>query len=559
MQTFAAASILFWKRKSYVFPIFLLLSGVQLFLSVGLPREFANSERGASRESHSGDYTHTPSLQGTTTTKEVVADLWVPVVLEDNAVATSSTTHVGKGPLGGKKQPPDASSSPLDDVVRKLLPNDQAEEYIQRYPGNDFRFYVYDNLADEYTWQNISRCIAQRYKSAYSCDWGSSVCTQPNTTSPGYSKRRFNLNGDVVMAKILDEYDGPLKTTDPNQADLFIVPYSSAGNCECRRRRKFPRCAKNIPEEELKLNLLDKLDFFNASTRNKHLFLGNMDSFFRSLDRFPLVTTVGQNACKVGKNCGQIVVPYVNTNPENQPHALAQNHNKSMDKRQYALSAFMSSKISGNSGDRQHFFSVMKNTTEIGGRPVFVSSISHRSIKGEAEIMEMYRDSIFCPCLRGDSPPQKRIFDVILSGCIPVVIEHESNEPGYPSHFAARATSIRVTYPFAKGSFYNYANMGVDFSDLAVTVPGSCGFDCFISTLQDLLVNHKDVVREKQRKISEYASLFSFGMEQNGLVHADAVAALLVQARHYIHMARLPIGGDLSEGIPVVNGTASRK
>jgi hypothetical protein len=46
MQTSPAASNLSRKRKYYVLPTFLLLTGVHLFLSVGLIREFANSESG---------------------------------------------------------------------------------------------------------------------------------------------------------------------------------------------------------------------------------------------------------------------------------------------------------------------------------------------------------------------------------------------------------------------------------------------------------------------------------------------------------------------------------
>jgi hypothetical protein len=74
----------------------------------------AISVRTSSREFHSGDYTYTPSpLTRTTTTKEVIADLWMPVVLEDNAV----TTEVDRGPVGGKNQPSDASSSPQNTTI----------------------------------------------------------------------------------------------------------------------------------------------------------------------------------------------------------------------------------------------------------------------------------------------------------------------------------------------------------------------------------------------------------------------------------------------------------
>jgi hypothetical protein len=54
--------------------------------------------RTSARELHSGDYTYTLSLSRTTTTKEEIADSWMPVVLEDNAATTSTTTEVDVRP-----------------------------------------------------------------------------------------------------------------------------------------------------------------------------------------------------------------------------------------------------------------------------------------------------------------------------------------------------------------------------------------------------------------------------------------------------------------------------
>lgn len=113
----------------------------------------------------------------------------------------------------------------LDETVRLLLPHDQADAYIGKFPGKEFRFFVY-SLPAPYTWQAVSSCIEnQVWKNVSNCDWGSSVCTEIRSSSPLWSRRRFNRNGDIVIAKLLDEYDGPLRTNDPTQADLFVVPY----------------------------------------------------------------------------------------------------------------------------------------------------------------------------------------------------------------------------------------------------------------------------------------------------------------------------------------------
>ena len=36
---------------------------------------------------------------------------------------------------------------------------------------------------------------------------------------------------------------------------------------------------------------------------------------------------------------------------------------------------------------------------------------------------ELYRGSIICPILAGGAPQQRRFFDSILNGCLPVVLE----------------------------------------------------------------------------------------------------------------------------------------
>lgn len=455
-------------------------------------------------------------------------------------ISMSGEVPRGKSKFQAVKASLPNPKSLLDEVVRLLLPEDQARRYIQLHPGNEFKFYLYDDLAEEYTWKNISACIDSKYNFPSNCDWGSSICTETNVTNIFYSKRRFNRNGDVVVAKVLDEYSGPLRTKDPNEADLFIVPYPSAGNCECRE--VVYRCIQNIPIHELKDKLIKKLKFYNAHTKTKHLFLSSniwIDAHptFRKTTVAPLGTILGAHRCNLLENCGRLVVPYVSTIQENQPNVLHQNHAKNLDERKYALTAFMARKISGNSIDRVVFFDMVSNVSEIAGRPIHVSSLHGRAITNNEKLIHgMYRDSVFCSCFRGDEPPQKRIFDVILSGCIPVVLQHNpSEEVGWPSHFAPFGRSIRQTYPFSRGNFYNYSDMGIEFRDMVVELSvNECGMPCLVQTLEEMLMRHPELIIEKQRSIAKYASLLSFGMEENGLKHPDAVSAMLVQARHYL-------------------------
>jgi hypothetical protein len=54
--------------------------------------------RTSARVFHSGEYTYTLSLSRTTTTIEEIANLWMPVLLKDNAATTSTTTEVDVRP-----------------------------------------------------------------------------------------------------------------------------------------------------------------------------------------------------------------------------------------------------------------------------------------------------------------------------------------------------------------------------------------------------------------------------------------------------------------------------
>lgn len=207
------------------------------------------------------------------------------------------------------------------------------------------------------------------------------------------------------------------------------------------------------------------------------------------------------------------------------------------------MAAFMSYRINGDSTARQSFLNSFNTSssqtatsgTTIAGRPVLIGSVRRRrTVVDERPMQQAYRDSVFCPCLPGDQPAQKRIFDAMLNGCIPVVLEYgKSNEPEVPSFYSPYGESIRTSYPFAQGTFFGDPNLGLDWRQLVVRINGTCGVPCLIPTLEDLLLNQYDQVRQIHSRVVQFATLFSYGMDKNGLQYPDAIAALLVQARHY--------------------------
>jgi hypothetical protein len=123
----------------------------------------------------------------------------------------------------------------------------------------------------------------------------------------------------------------------------------------------------------------------------------------------------------------------------------------------------------------------------------------------------------------------------LLSGCIPVVLRYESDEPGYPSFFDPRKSSTRTVYPFAQGIFYGIPEMGLDYGGLVVPINGTCGVGCIFPTLENMLVHQQDRILEIQENIAKVASLLSYGMKSNDTFqYPDAEVASLVQIRHYL-------------------------
>ena len=101
----------------------------------------------------------------------------------------------------------------MDQVVRLLLDGPEAEDYIRKNPGRDFRFYVYETLPDEWTYSHVNDCVfsmqhamgnkSTSFKTS-TCDWGLSICTEEETGTT-YASRRFNRNADAILSRIFSE------------------------------------------------------------------------------------------------------------------------------------------------------------------------------------------------------------------------------------------------------------------------------------------------------------------------------------------------------------------
>jgi hypothetical protein len=234
----------------------------------------------------------------------------------------------------------------MDQVASLLLPPVQADDYIRKHLSSEFHFSVYDDLDEKVSWRHLSQCIERRankklQNGTVDCDWGSSsVCTEEHAVDHEYSTRRFNRNADVILSKAYFEYEGPLRTRDPAQADAFIVPYPASAHCFCKNDRA--RCPK-ISAKDIQRDVFEKLDFLNPNTTTKHVFMSSSQAEINHpfMLKQPLLLTIEQDRrqCKLDKNCGHVTIPYVNTNTGYQPNVVHSHHATPFHKRKYALAS----------------------------------------------------------------------------------------------------------------------------------------------------------------------------------------------------------------------------
>jgi hypothetical protein len=166
----------------------------------------------------------------------------------------------------------------------------------------------------------------------------------------------------------------------------------------------------------------------------------------------------------------------------------------------------------------------------IAGRPVSIHTLQARNAMHAAT--EIYRQSIFCLVLAGDECHQKRFFDILASGCIPVVLEHaESDEANWTTWFRTHRCSRRRVYPYSRGIFFGDSEAGIDYTKLVVRISH---LDQLQSTLNDLIVHQPRVIAQFQHNIAKYAPLLQYDLLKPHS-KVDAVSAFLVTLQHYLH------------------------
>jgi hypothetical protein len=378
---------------------------------------------------------------------------------------------------------------------------------------------------------------------------------------------KYNWITDLVLVRLFQTFPG--RTYDPADADIFVVPYLHIAHCmkagymiECR----------SLNEKTTSTELFQHLSFYNASTAHRHLFFLSESEFMshRWLLRQPLVTFYGPRWDHIGKRSktlsppGHILIPQYNARPDFQPSVVlaTQQAQQTRDLSLVFAAPYLNRNMGGGGVKSPRIFRKFLleslaaiNHTTIGGLPFIASDDIQQYTNNSAHkdgLYGLYRRAIFCPILAGDITWQRRFFDVMACGCLPVVMSYKLSLPHtqkdnmsgiqkdmqnnwtehhswfVPEHaFEIGDTwSVRESYPYLEH---------IDYRGFTVEVEGNLTVHDDLShvahTLEEL---SKSALHQKQVAMSKAAVSFLYGVGPDAHRYEDAFAHLIRSLRTYL-------------------------
>ena len=330
----------------------------------------------------------------------------------------------------------------------------------------------------------------------------------PNIIHDKYAE--YNAEA-IVLLKLLEALHF---TENPKEADLILVPalpalylhqcsrgdntnfFCDKGACPCKWFDKLKRHMRYFSEDP-------------ASKSTRHLLLFSQDSLYTGPDWMKNMI-FGRTQHFFGTyGPGNLVIPSLNTK------AFAISKVKSYEER----SIFLLAQFRVRYKDRISAAAQLKAYN--GTKKVVKDDFTHY----QRNHPEYLGDSIFNLCLPGDLPYQKRFYDTLLNGAIPVVIARKYPD-GVKVHWQ---TNKNPHFQFpkkpalyaAERSYPRVEEFG-GISNFILEVPGPI-FEA--GQLMDFLEKVPEAtIREKMQLIQQHRMLF--GYDFNG-TQPDAVTSIL--------------------------------
>lgn len=484
---------------------------------------------------------------GKSTSAEILLHATNAAKITTNSSRTKAVNNMGIKPMSPETV--EKFHKIIEDTTRILYSESPyLDEWLAMPP---LRVYVYDTIDSEYSnMEDVSACVNLRLmnmgeplmKKRNICPWDPKDYCDDNLKASKGAHNRYrhyssNYNNDIALIRWFQNY--PHQTKDPNEADLFIVSYPQKSHCLCNLATSSRSTKCSYPMERIQENVIQKLDYYETH-QERHLFFLGVDWPMAHRDlrnEVKLSLSLGPSEnCRgaIDQPCGHFVTPYLARAPQ---YATPRTIDWFIDRpRYYSVgAAFGTPKALPL---RRTFVSNQTRFlgTNVGGLPHQIIDFGNlRHFIQQDEIIDLYRNSTFCPILPGDNCPQKRFFEVIMNGCIPVVPHfNHSNEDGFPTFFRYSGfCSTRITYPFSTGTFLNDTLAGINYMDLVVPFDGFCSLDCMKPAMEKVLANATEL-RRLRSNLYTFSRFFRYGLGKDAYASMDAFSAIAVELRHYI-------------------------
>lgn len=354
--------------------------------------------------------------------------------------------------------------------------------------------------------------------------------------------RLENIHTELALIRLFRT--SPCRVYNASMADVFIVPYMHTAHCVHSEGYKL--FCGNVRKKEIK-RLLRTLSHYK-DYRDRHAFLlgwGTHKSR-RELVTHPLTLTVGWKHAPERVPETAVIIPPINIHPSFQPSVLLERDESFWTRpRQYSMVAFMGTHNPrmprGPRRYRKYFFDYAKNhwNGTLGGKPYLLVATqggkNSTTLQSGGDAFAAYHDSVFCPILPGDSAWQRRFFDVLMSGCLPLVIEWEM-ERGLSWHTPEEDRDPKDVYPFFPGGFYNERNSLIDYNSFVVRVPGNRRkkrkFSAVQTVVEELLANPQKL-KQKQLRLMENAPKLAYGLGLDAHKYDDVFHRILKAMAQY--------------------------
>ncbi|MED6206153.1 putative arabinosyltransferase arad1 [Stylosanthes scabra] len=269
------------------------------------------------------------------------------------------------------------------------------------------------------------------------------------------------------------------RVNNPDEADLFYVPFFSSLSQLASTRSDAGYSAKE--EEEALVEWLEKQEYWGRNGGRDHVFTAaDPKALLHVMDKVKnsvlLVVGFGRLRGDQGSLVKDVVVPY--------PHRLSAFHGDLGVQNRLTLLFFMGARFRKEEGKiRDVLFQVLENEEDV------IIKEGVQSTESRREASNGMHTSKFCLNPAGDTSTSCRLFDSIVSLCVPVIV------------------SDTIDLPFEDTIDYRTMAIFVD-SDAAVK-PGY-----LISLLREI---HPDRILQYQKQMLEVRNYFEYGMA-NGAV-----------------------------------------